>query len=258
MRRFSLLTLCLLLAGGGASAGRGDQGEAVRGAAGPAAGATGVVLVADGAGDYLGLTKAVQQAVADAGLPLEVEPLRWSHGYRRSFADQVDRAHIRAQGQRLADKVLALRQACPDRPVYLMAHSAGAAVVLAAAPCLPPDSVERIVLLAPTVSAHADIRPALLCARQGMDVFYSHRDQFAWVVAFTLIGTEGRLCPRIAARVGFLEPSEPTADEQVLFLRLHQHAWEPCQRSFGHDGGHYGACQQGFLHAHVLPLLTVH
>src|SRR5262249_55756806 len=122
-----------------------------------------VVLIADGAGDYRGLSTAVTKAVAEAELPFAIQPACWSHGYRRSLADQLDRAHARAEGRRLAGRVLALRTACPERPVYLMAHSAGAAVVLAAADWLPPDSVERIILLEPTVSAFADVRPALCC-----------------------------------------------------------------------------------------------
>jgi pimeloyl-ACP methyl ester carboxylesterase len=198
----------------------------------------------------------VRKAVEEAGLAVAVEPACWSHGYRRSIADQCDRAHARAEGERLAAKVLALRTTCPGRPVYLLAHSAGAAVALAAAAYLPPDSVERIVLLAPTVSAHADLRPALRCARLGVDVYYSGRDYFACLVGFTLIGAEGRLIPRVAGRVGFLHPRECAAEDECLYRKLWQHAWEPSWACTGHDGGHYGVYAPGFLSDCVLPMLA--
>jgi pimeloyl-ACP methyl ester carboxylesterase len=230
--------VCLLLLGGLPAA-----------AAEPA-----VVLVADGAGDYRGLSKAVTQAVAAAGLPLIVEPACWSHGYRRSLADQVDQAHARAEGRRLAERVLAYRTACPERPVYLLAHSAGAAVVLYAAAWLPPDSVDRILLLAPTVSAYADVRPALRCARAGVDVFTSCRDRCAWVVAFTQIGAEGHLLPRVAARVGFV-PRGHGPEDALLYGKLRQYAWEPSWICLGHEGGHYGIYTPEFLRHCVLPRL---
>lgn len=240
MFRSSLLTIGLVLC------------CAVSGRAAP-----GIVVVADGAGDYRGLSTALRQAVADAGLPLEVEPAAWSHGYRRSLVDQIDRAHHEAEGRRLAGRVLVLRDAYPDRPIYLLSHSAGAGVVLAAASCLPPHSVERIVLLAPTVSAHADLRPALRAASQGVDVFSSARDCMSFLVGVTLIGSDGRLIHRVAGRVGFLLPEKGSAEESKLYARLGQHCWDPSWKETGHDGRHFGIYQQGFLHAVVLPLLTV-
>lgn len=225
-------------------------------AAFPAAAQEAIVLIADGAGDYRGLSTAMSQAVIEAELPLVVEPACWSHGFRRIVADQVDLAHSRAQGQRLASKVLAYREACPSRPVYLMAHSAGALVVLAAADHLPPGSVERIVLLAPAASAYADLRPALRCSRQGVDVFHSCRDRCAWCVGFVLIGAEGHLWPRVSGRIGFLEPKQVTEEEAVLYSKLRQYAWNASWSWTGHDGGHYGIRQPGFLRHVVLPMLV--
>ena len=69
----------------------------------------------------------------------------------------------------------AYRQAYPGRKVYLVGHSAGCAVVLAAAERLPTDSVDRLILLAPSVCVTYDLRPALRTVRCGIDVFYSDR-----------------------------------------------------------------------------------
>lgn len=215
----------------------------------------GVVIVVDGAGDYRGMSTAMTQAVMENNSPLVVEPACWSHGYGRSIADQMDRAHARAQGERLAARVLAYRETCPGRPIFLMAHSAGGTVVLEAAQCLPPDSVERIILLEVTMSAYVDVRPMLCCSRQGVDVFCSCRDRCAWFVSFTLIGAEGHLCPLIAARRGFVKQKPVTLEDHLLYRKLRQYHWDPSWSWTGHEGGHYGIYMPGFLRHVVLPML---
>jgi hypothetical protein len=34
------------------------------------------------------------------------------------------------------------------------------------------------------------------------------------------------------------------------------HPWQPAQRAYGNDGGHFGSTQPAFLRSHVVPLLT--
>src|SRR5919198_4530808 len=132
-----------------------------------------VVFVANSSGDLRTTTAALCRAVEAEGAPLRVETFAWSHGPGRYLTDHVDHANQRAQGCRLAALVAARRRDCPGAAVYLVGHSAGAAVVLAAAESLPPGSVERVVLLAPSVSYDYDLRPALRAARLGVDAFTS-------------------------------------------------------------------------------------
>jgi pimeloyl-ACP methyl ester carboxylesterase len=214
----------------------------------------GIVFTADGAGNFQGTSRALRQAIADQGLPLRVETVDWSHGFGRFLADQVHQAHTQAEGRRLAQQVSCYHQGHPGRPVYLVAHSAGSAVVLAAAEALPPDSVERIILLAPAVSARHDLRPALACARQGVDVFHSDRDWGYLGVGIALVGTADRHWAPAAGRGGF-RPAVESPEEAALLARLRQHPWHPCLAWTGNNGGHYGAYQPAFLHAYVLPLL---
>jgi pimeloyl-ACP methyl ester carboxylesterase len=211
-----------------------------------------VVFTADGAGDYLSTSAALREAVAEARLPLHVEPFEWSHGPGRILIDQIDYAHARQEGRRLAGAVSTYRQSCPDGEVYLVSHSAGSAVVLAAAECLPPDSVDRIILLAPAVSTDYDLRPALRCARDGIDVFYSRRDALLLMVG--IIGTVDRRWTAAAGRVGF-RPQLGCPGDALLYAKLRQHPWAPCVAWTGHNGGHYGVYRDGYLRAYVVPLL---
>ena len=216
----------------------------------------GLVVAVDGAGGWHATSDALRQVLRTQGVPLAVEVPEWSHGLGRIVADEIDCAHVRAEGQRLALTVAAYRQACPGGSLYLVGHSAGAAVVLAAADVLPPDSVSRIILLAPAVSAAYDLRPALRASRGGVDVFYSQRDVAYLGVGVALLGTADGQGGPAAGRVGF-RPRAECPDDLALFARLRQHPWHPCVAWTGNRGGHYGSYEQEFLKAYVVPLLTV-
>jgi pimeloyl-ACP methyl ester carboxylesterase len=214
-----------------------------------------VVFAADGAGGFQATSRSLRQTAAEQGLPVLVETVAWTHGYGRVLADQIDRAHLEAEGRRLAERVASWRQRWPDRPVYLVGHSAGCGVVLAAAESLRQGSVERIVLLAPAASAEQDLRPALACARLGVDVFHSKRDWGYLGVGVALAGTTDRRWAPAAGRVGF-RPAAAGPCDDALFAKLRQHPWDRSVAWTGNRGGHYGTYQPTFLRAYVLPLLT--
>jgi pimeloyl-ACP methyl ester carboxylesterase len=197
----------------------------------------------------------LEQAISAERLPIAVEHFEWTHGYLRVLADHLDTSHSREQGRRLAERVCALRQECPGRAVYIISHSAGSAVALAAASYLPPDGVTRIVLLAPSVSATYDLRPALVAAAKGVDVFYSRRDWVALGIGTGVFGTTDRTWCPAAGRVGFWPDPGDLAQSRLL-PKLRQHPWDPCLTWAGNSGGHYGTYQPAFLRAYVLPLLN--
>jgi hypothetical protein len=220
----------------------------------PAAQVEGVVLVVDGAGGFQAASKSVQRTVAAQHAPLCVEPVVWTHGYCRFLADQVHQKHLQAEGRRLAQLIWQRKQNC-NLPVYLMGHSAGCGVALIAVEELPPGTVERVVLLAPAISANYDLRPALMRVNGGIDVFYSERDWGYLGVGVVVTGTTDRHWGRAAGRVGF-RPKIECPQDAALYARLRQHPWDRAIEWTGHHGGHYGGYQPEFLRCFVLPLLT--
>jgi pimeloyl-ACP methyl ester carboxylesterase len=214
----------------------------------------GVVFAINGSGSLQATSTALAKAVADAGLPLAVVTVEWSQG--SVVADQTDWRHAREQGCRLAGQIASYRQANPGQAIYLVAHSAGSGVALTAAATVPPGSVNRVILLAPSVSADYDLRPALRGTQDGIDVFYSRRDAFALGFGVRLVGTsDGCRGCRAAGRVGFRAQAE-SAEDAVLYAKLTQHPWERCQARLGNHGFHMGAVRPRFLHTCVLPLLN--
>jgi pimeloyl-ACP methyl ester carboxylesterase len=252
MHRLLPYCLILLLAGCCTACPRPDP---YRTASPPAPNASAVVFVADGSGDARTISTHLSQLAAAAGVPLQVEEVVWSLGYRRVVADHVSHANHLAQGRLLAGRVAAYRQACPSRKVYLVGYSAGCDVVLVAAEALPPGSVDRVILLAPAVCAAYDLRPTLRASRGGVDSFYSERDGLVLGLGVWVLGTADGACRSAAGRYGFTPVIAGPADA-ALYQGLRQYAWNPAVAWTGHNGGHYGSVQAGFLQAYVLPLLA--
>jgi pimeloyl-ACP methyl ester carboxylesterase len=211
--------------------------------------------VANGSGDSRTVSDNLAQLAAENRLPLQVMAFVWSRGYGRYLLDQVDHDNHVAQGRRLAGLVCAARQACPRRRITLVGYSAGCAVILAAAEALPPDSVDRIILLAPSVCVHYDLRPALRTARCGIDSYHSDNDRMVLGLGMRLIGTADRCCSCAAGRWGFV-PVIATQADAVLYTRLRQHPWDPMVAWTGNEGGHYGTNEARYLRAYILPLLV--
>jgi pimeloyl-ACP methyl ester carboxylesterase len=190
------------------------------------------VFVLDGSGD-LTVTYDSLARVAAGDDGITVTRVRWTQG--GVLRDLRGRGGHQDHGRRLADSVVAWRKANPQGRVCLVAHSAGAAVALAAAESLPAGSVDRIVLLAPAVSRDYPLGQALACSREGIDCYYSSRDGVNLGVA--LAGsTDGRFLS-VAGRTGFRSAQEGL-------------------RQFSHGGGHYACTTPDFVRSNLLPLLT--
>jgi pimeloyl-ACP methyl ester carboxylesterase len=216
----------------------------------------GILFVVDGAGGFEEASRSIRQTAAEENLPFEVRSVDWTHGFCRVFSDQVHKEHLQREGCKFAELVLQCRHESPNTPIVLMGHSAGCGVVLLAAENLPPNTVERIVLLAPAVSNKYDLRRALRSSCQGIDVFLSHRDLGCLGVGTLLAGTTDRCrLTGAAGRTGF-HPILCGCDDELLYTKLHQYPWDPSLRWTGHKGGHYGSYQPMFFRLFVFPLLT--
>jgi pimeloyl-ACP methyl ester carboxylesterase len=178
----------------------------------------------------------------------------WSHGYGRILADQIGYAHARAEGCKLAQIVQQVRLEHPAVPIYLIGHSAGAAVVMAALENVPPDTVNRAFLLAPSLSAAYDVRCALRGVSHGLHVYYSRRDTLYLGLWTGMLGNSDRRWGPSSGRIGF-QFSAPGPEDAFLYAKLCQRPWNPTDRDVGNDGKHYGDYQPDFVRVYVLPLV---
>jgi pimeloyl-ACP methyl ester carboxylesterase len=217
------------------------------------AGVPAVIFVADGAGDFRAASTSFRKVLNKDGLPGSVQTVVWSHGYLRILKDQLDYAYARAEGCRLAGTILSVQRCHPEAKIYVVGHSAGAVVALAAAEALPPCTLEAMALLAPSVSTFYDVRQALPAIRRHLDVYYSAHDILYLGIGTGIFGTSEGLHAPASGRVGFQVLPAGPADEALIKLR--QHEWQRSDLPTGNCGGHYGAYQPGFVREHVLPLL---
>ena len=150
--------------------------------------------------------------------------------------------------------MLCIKQQTPGKPVYVVAHSAGSAVTLACAESAAaryagthrvagPGSLRRL-----RSAAGPDLQ------RQGIDVFCSDRDRFYLGFGVRLLGTADGKRTDAAGRTGFCNPA-PTAADAALYLKLHQHPWDPSVAWTGNNGEHNGTFKEAFMRTQVVPLL---
>lgn len=211
------------------------------------------VFAADGAGDFRIASLMLRQVADEDGLPVEVYSFDWSHGYARVLADEMAFSHARDKGKHLAEQILAYHATYPSVPIYLYAHSAGCAVAIKAIEALPPGVVERVILLAPSLSARYDVVPVLERVHRGLHVFYSRQDWCFLGVCTYLLGTADRRFSCCSGRVGFIVDAAQL--DPALAVKLFQHPWHAEDRALGNNGGHYGGYQPAYLRAHIMPLL---
>jgi hypothetical protein len=215
-----------------------------------------LVLVLDGAGgtDITGRT--LEDVVREQHLPLGVVPYDWSHGPGRIVADQWDVEHLDRQAEEFARFVRTLRAENPSLPLYVLTYSAGSAIPTRAARLLPPNTFERVVFLAPAVSAGTDLRPLLMVSRRGVDAFISDRDVFFLGIGATLIGTTGGPRGPAAGRVGFDPVICSQADAVLYSTKLRHYPWTPDYIWTGNVGQHAGGHQPKFLTTFVVPMFA--
>lgn len=163
----------------------------------------------------------VARGLDAGGVRGSIELFRWSRGWRGFLAipSLWSGAHMRARGQRLAEKIARYRQQYPERPVHVIGYSCGAYVVVSALECLPKGvSVSKAILLAPTISPGYDLSTALGHVGERMICFHSYGDWVINGIGPLLFGTADRRHCLSAGMVGF-RPAAGGGSDRMLDVR---------------------------------------
>ena len=215
----------------------------------------GVVFQVGGVGGIGLMAMTTHWALPRAGLPHEIRDFTWTHGKGHILLDLQDTQHCLVKANELADQIRKIKETRPGCPVYILAHSGGCALSLAAAEMLPEHSIERIVLLSAAVSPSYDLRTALRATNHGIISFYSRKDHVILGWGTKTFGTMDRYYGPSAGYVGFTVPKNLESDDRLLYSRLVQLPWYPKQIWEGNSGGHSGSVMPGFLTKEVVPWL---
>jgi pimeloyl-ACP methyl ester carboxylesterase len=226
-----------------------------QGPAKPASTPRGIVFVVGGIGGFDTMPLSARVFLPRAGLDHEIVNFVWTHGWGRMFRDLQDTEHLLKKADELASLMRRQKEREPDRPIFLVAKSGGAGLALLAAERLPPDSLQRLVLLSAAVSPTYDLRPALRAIRSQLVAFYSHNDQLILHWGTSTFGTIDRHFGPSAGLTGFRVPRELIPEDLELYRKLVQIPWQPRMLRQGYVGTHSGTSMPAFLEAEVAPWL---
>ncbi len=215
----------------------------------------GVVFVVGGVGGFDFVGSSAQKALPRAGVRHEIREFVWTHGWGQILKDLQDTRHLLRKADQLAAEVLLVRATRPEQPVFLVGKSGGTALVLAAAERLPPQTVERIILLSPAVSPAFDLSAAFRATKGEIVSFYSRYDQLVLGWGTRQFGTADRVYGPSAGLCGFVVPPDLDEADRACYQRLVQIPWNPAMILKGHTGSHVGTSMPAFLAKEVAPWL---
>jgi hypothetical protein len=215
----------------------------------------GIVFIVDGIGGFDVLRLSAQLTLPLVGVHHELRDFVWTHGKGQLLKDLQDTRYLVGKANELAALIRWARVENPERPIYLMARSAGTGLALRAAEQLPPGTLERIILLSAAISPTYDLRGALRATRGEIVSFYSGHDQLILNWGTRQFGTVDRVYGPSAGLRGFVAPRNLDGPEHALYHRLVQVPWNPRMLLEGNAGTHSGTILPGFLGKEVAPWL---
>jgi pimeloyl-ACP methyl ester carboxylesterase len=214
-----------------------------------------VVIVCGGVGGLENLEIYLKWAVQHTGVPCDVRGFDWTHGKGHIFKDLQDTQNHAQKTAELAEEVRRVCLTEPGRPIILIGRSGGSVLALGVAEMLPPQTLERIILLSAAVSPGYDLKPALRATRKEIVSFRSELDWFVLGWGTWQFGTADRLYCSSAGKCGFNHPPESDAEGKELYRRLVEICWTPSMLLHGNNGGHIGTVMPSFLASDVVPWL---
>jgi pimeloyl-ACP methyl ester carboxylesterase len=218
-RQWSLLSTMILI--GGSLLRSANAAEAAEAESKP------VVYLVGGIGRLILLGPSARFAFPRAGVDCELRDYPWQHEKGGELRDLQDEPYLLGKSAELANEIRALREGESNRRVYLIGHSAGCAVVVHAAERLPPESIERIILLSPALSPTYDLTKALRATKREVVAFNSRLDPALHCTK--LFGTADRVYCISAGVHGFTPPADLDDAGRRSYERLVQIPWT-CKR----------------------------
>lgn len=210
-----------------------------------------LVILLDGIGGFDLIQKSADLGFGTVRQSHEVRRFYWSHGFGRWLRDLQDFRHFQAKTEELAREVRTILAREPNRRIYLVAHSGGTGIAVGAAELLPPDSLERLVLLSSALSPEHDLRDALRACRGGIVSYHSRYDYLFLHWGTSQFGTIDRHYQPSAGYMGFVVPEQLAPRDRKLYTRLIQVPWNPRMIWQGNFGNHLGPVQPTFLAGEV-------
>jgi pimeloyl-ACP methyl ester carboxylesterase len=219
---------------------------------------TGLVISLDGVGGYDWGPQWLREGLDEANVKTAIVIYDWSKGWTGMWVgDLMDESRNRAAARDLARMVTTYIATKPNRPVTLIGHSGGGAIVAWALEYLPEGTqVERAILLAPALDPGYNLGRALHGVRRHLYVMYSQADVGLMGAGTAVFGTMDRQHDVSAGLVGFELPKNVTLADRAEYAKVRQVQWTFGLMKTGAYGGHMGWTTTRFAREFIAPILS--
>lgn len=215
----------------------------------------GYVIILPGIEGRSRFNKNVAKGLVAGGVPFGIEIHDWTKRFLKIpllFYNLRSRKRHESQAAIIASKIFAYQQKWPNRPVYLIGHSGGGALIVETLERMPfGNTVTGAVLLGPALSPGYSLKQALRRVDRKIWCFSSWGDCLFLGLITTLAGTVDGRHSHCAGMVGFSN-QDLTRDDQDRFEAC------PYRTAYFRDwnlGGHFGFTARPFVQRHIAPLL---
>lgn len=217
----------------------------------------GLVIVLSGIEGSGPLSWNICKGIEDSGFSGANVNWEWTTGYWPLFLYHLrgSRRNRRA-ANKLAEFILQYEHEYPNRPIYIIGHSGGGAMIALTLEALPEREIVRdAVMLGPALSHSYDLTAALKRVCHSLWNHWSYGDAFLCAAGTLACGcVDGRHTLSAGFR-GFSTPADP-AKRELYNQKLRQLCWSPKFAKQFHLGGHFGLANRVFVAETIAPLLN--
>jgi hypothetical protein len=216
----------------------------------------------DGAGNFGVGKESIPLGLAEGGYLGRVEHFIWTT-YMGPLVDQMYLEHNRREARSLARRIERYKSRWPDRPVNIVALSAGTGIaVFALEEIRQGTHVDNVVLLSSSLSAAYPMAPALDRVDGGVYVFWSPDDPILRGVV-PIVGTVDRagFGAQSAGTFGMRLPPGTPERIRERYRKVHNVRWYPGPPRNMVDKvvkfNHAGTTSKAFIRELVAPILLL-
>jgi len=215
----------------------------------------GLVIVLPGIEGRSYLNRSIMRGLVWGGVPQAIETYDWTFGAPWQLWSLRSRRRHTEQATLLAAKIAAYQNEFPGRPVHLVGHSGGGAMIAYALETLEAGrKITGGIMLVPALPPSYSMQLAVSRTERGIWNFCTHGDVLFLGLGTLVCGTTEGLHCVAAGNVGFsAQVIQAAGQSENAALRNVPYQWNMLKT--GHWGGHLSVAAPRFIAKYVAPLI---